>query len=105
LEVLARLTPKIDELSRAIQQEAEQRPEAHRLMTHPGVGRTTALAFVLILGVPKRFPCGKQVASYLGLIVVLGWLRTVWDAFDRTMGVYWSCDHKTLILTSSMPWE
>ena len=68
LEVLDRLTPKIDELSRAIQQEAEQRPEAHRLMTHPGVGPITALAFVLILGVPERFACGKQVASYLGLI-------------------------------------
>jgi transposase len=68
LEVLDRLTPKIDELSRAIQQEVEQRPEAHRLITHPGVGPITALAFVLILGVPERFQGGKQVASYLGLI-------------------------------------
>lgn len=37
-------------------------------MTHPGVGPTTALAFVLILGTPKRFQCGKQVGSYVGLI-------------------------------------
>lgn len=66
--MLDRLTPKIDELSRAIQQEAEHRPEAQRLMTHPGVGPITALAFVLILGVPERFRCGKQLASYLGLI-------------------------------------
>jgi len=37
-------------------------------MTHPGVGALTALAFVLIIGNTKRFNCGKQVASYLGLV-------------------------------------
>ena len=68
LELLDRLSPRIDELSSAIQQEAEQRADAQRLMTHPGVGPITALAFVLILGVPDRFRCGKQVGSYLGLI-------------------------------------
>ena len=36
-------------------------------MTHPGVGPLTALAFVLI-GKPERFGCGKQIASYLGLV-------------------------------------
>ena len=39
-----------------------------RLMTHPGVGPLTALAFVLIIGTPKRFKCGKQIGSYVGLI-------------------------------------
>ena len=38
------------------------------MRTHPGVGPITALAFVLTIGDPKRFDCGKQVASYLGLI-------------------------------------
>ena len=37
-------------------------------MTHPGVGFLTALAFVLIIGTPERFRCGKQVGSYVGLI-------------------------------------
>jgi transposase len=37
-------------------------------MTHPGVGPLTALGFVLIIGRPERFQCGKQIASYLGLI-------------------------------------
>jgi transposase len=37
-------------------------------MTHPGVGALTALAFVLINGQADRFDCGKQVASYLGLV-------------------------------------
>jgi len=68
LELLDRLNPTIAELSQAIGQEAEQCPEARRLMTHPGVGALTALAFVLILGEARRFQCGKQVASYLGLV-------------------------------------
>src|SRR5205814_3206244 len=38
------------------------------LMTHPGVGPLTALAFVLIIGKAERFQCGKQIASYLGLV-------------------------------------
>jgi len=37
-------------------------------MTHPGVGPLTALAFVLIIGEVERFHCGKQIASYLGLV-------------------------------------
>jgi len=68
LELLDGLQPRIEELSAAIEQEAAQRPEVQRLMTHPGVGPITALAFVLILGVAERFACGKQVGSYLGLI-------------------------------------
>ena len=68
LEWLDRFDPSIDQLSQAIEREAEQVPEVQRLQTHPGVGPLTALAFVLVLGTPDRFPCGKQVASYLGLI-------------------------------------
>jgi transposase len=68
LELLDRFDPSIDQLRQAIEQEAEQRPEVQRLLTHPGVGPITALAFVLVLGTPNRFGCGKQVASYLGLI-------------------------------------
>jgi transposase len=63
-----RLNPTIAELSQAIEQEAEKCPEARRLMTHPGVGALTALAFVLIIGQAERCDCGKQVASYLGLV-------------------------------------
>jgi transposase len=32
------------------------------------VGSLTALAFVLIIGKAERFSCGKQLASYLGLV-------------------------------------
>jgi transposase len=68
LELLDRLNPTIAELSQAIEREVEKCPAAQRLMTHPGVGPLTALAFVLITGDADRFPCGKQVASYLGLV-------------------------------------
>jgi len=68
LELLDRLNPTIAELTQAIEQEAEKSPEAQRLRTHPGVGALTALAFVLILGEANRFRCGKQIASYLGLV-------------------------------------
>jgi transposase len=68
LELLDRLNPTIEQLSTAIAQEAEKRPEVRRLMTHPGVGPLTALAFVLIIGSPERFPCGQQIGSYVGLI-------------------------------------
>jgi transposase len=68
LELLDRLNPIIAELSQAVEHEAEKCPVARRLMTHPGVGALTALAFVLIIGKSERFQCGKQVASYLGLV-------------------------------------
>jgi transposase len=68
LELLDRLSPTITDLTQTIEQEVEKCPEAHRLMTHPGVGPLTALAFVLIIGRAERFQCGKQIASYLGLV-------------------------------------
>ena len=68
LQLLDQFDPSIDQLGQAIEQEAERIPEVKRLMTHPGVGPITALAFVLVIGTPERFGCGKQVASYWGLI-------------------------------------
>jgi len=68
LELLDRLNPTISELTQRIEQQVEQFPVAQRLMTHPGVGALTALAFVLIIGEAERFECGKQIAAYLGLV-------------------------------------
>jgi transposase len=62
------MNPTIAELTQAIEQEVEKCPEAQRLRTHPGVGPLTALAYVLIVGRADRFQCGKQIASYLGLV-------------------------------------
>jgi len=68
LELLDRMNPTIEELTAAAALEAKKRPEALRLMTHPGVGPLTALAFVLIIGTPERFGCAKQICNYVGLI-------------------------------------
>ncbi len=68
LKLLDGLNPTIAELTQAIEQEVEKYPAARRLQTHPGVGALTALAFVLIIGKADRFQCGKQIASYLGLV-------------------------------------
>jgi len=68
LDLLDRLHPTIEELTSAVEKEARKRPEVLRLMTHPGVGALTALAYVLILGTPERFRCGKQIGSYVGMI-------------------------------------
>ncbi len=68
LEALDLLEVEISQLERRVMEEAEERAEAVRLMTHPGVGAVTALAMVLTLGPAERFQSGKQVASYFGLI-------------------------------------
>ena len=68
LQLLDRLNPMIVDLTQRIEQEVEKCPEAERLRTHPGVGALTALAFVLIIGRAERFQCGKQIASYVGLV-------------------------------------
>jgi len=68
LELLDRLTPAIGELTAAAEDEALKRPEVLRLMTHPGVGAITALAYVLMIGTPERFPRGKQIGTYIGMI-------------------------------------
>jgi len=67
LQLLDQLDGSIRELQAEVEQQARQHPEAARLMTHPGVGPVTSLAFVLTIGPASRFARGKKVASYLGL--------------------------------------
>ena len=68
LKLLDELEGSIEALDGAVCEEASTRPAVRRLMTHPGVGPITALAFVLTLGPAERFRRGKQVGSYFGLI-------------------------------------
>ena len=68
LQSLDGLEAEIEQLNRRVEQEVQQRPAAVKLQTHPGVGPVTALAMVLTLGPAERFPSGKQVGSYFGLI-------------------------------------
>jgi transposase len=62
------LTEQIEELDQRVRTHAQERPQAVRLMTHPGVGPVTALATEVFLGDPTRFADGKAVTSYVGLI-------------------------------------
>jgi transposase len=68
LKMMSELDAKIDLLDQAVLEAAEKNQKAKLLMTQPGVGPITAMAFVLTMGDVSRFPRGKQVASYLGLI-------------------------------------
>jgi transposase len=67
LRLLDQLEPAIAELDRAVLQEAKRREDAMLLMTHPGIGPNTALAFVLAVGPIKRFPRSRKIVSYFGL--------------------------------------
>jgi transposase len=68
LRVLAMLEGQVEQLDVAVAEVAAADAQARLLMTQPGVGPVTALAFVVTIGDVRRFPRGKQVASYLGLI-------------------------------------
>jgi len=68
LQLLAMLDQQIAPLDEAVKAEAQRDQMALLLETQPGVGAITALAYVLTMGDVSRFPRGKQVASYLGLI-------------------------------------
>jgi transposase len=62
------LTTHIDELDQQVSAQARERPQACRLLTHPGVGPVTALATEVFLGDPSRFRDAKALASYVGMI-------------------------------------
>jgi transposase len=62
------LNGQLDLLDQAVAEAAQKNEKAKLLMTQPGVGPITSMAFVLTMGDVNRFPRGKQVASYLGLI-------------------------------------
>ena len=71
LELMDRLNATITELTQAIEQEVEKCSEAQRLMTHPGVGALTALAFVLIIGKASANPgCFFRIGTILSLMVL-----------------------------------
>ncbi len=61
------LTIKIKELNRQIRKLCEKYPETHKLLQVPGVGPVTALAYVLTIDDPYRFPKSRQLGAYIGL--------------------------------------
>jgi transposase len=67
LKLLEQLEAPIAELERAVMEEAHRRQDAVLLMTHPGIGPVTSLAFVLTIGPITRFRRSRKLVSYLGL--------------------------------------
>ncbi|HEX3156632.1 MAG TPA: IS110 family transposase [Candidatus Angelobacter sp.] len=68
LHFLDELNLKVGELDQAVAATAGGDARVRLLMTHPGVGPVTALAFVLVVGEVGRFRRSKNLTSYLGLI-------------------------------------
>ena len=65
---IAELTQTIARYDREVEQlAAAQYPETARLRQVTGVGALTALAFVLTVDDPRRFPNGRAVGAYFGL--------------------------------------
>ncbi len=68
LELLADLDRQVDELDQSVSAAAQADARARLLMTQPGVGPVTALAFAVTIGDVRRFATSAQLASYVGLI-------------------------------------
>src|ERR1700739_2993682 len=59
---------EIENLTAQVAEQAEHRPGAKLLLTHPGVGPVTALATDVFLGDPGRFDYGKAVVRCVGML-------------------------------------
>ena len=67
LATWTQLTIEVRKLDRAIIKAAALSPICRRLMTVPGVGPTTAVAYLATVDQPKRFAKSRNVGPYLGL--------------------------------------
>jgi transposase len=59
---------EVERLDRVLLHEARQDITCQRLMTVPGVGPITALAYMSTIEDPMRFGRARDVAAYLGLV-------------------------------------
>ena len=67
LRLMDALELEIEEVEKRLAGHALQDKDVRRLMTIPGVGLTTAVALVAVIGDVKRFPRPNQLVGYLGL--------------------------------------
>ena len=67
LSSVAMLKREIERLDKAVMARAETAPAVRLLMSVPGVGPVTALAFVATIDSPERFVKSRAVGAYLGL--------------------------------------
>jgi transposase len=71
LDAIDGLSAAIAECDQAIQAVAERDPVMQLLQSCPGVGPIGAAAFTQVIRDPKRFPSGRAVGAYLGLVPTL----------------------------------
>jgi transposase len=67
LSSVAVLKREIERLDKAVMARMKGDPACRLLMTAPGVGPVTALAFAAIIGDPERFAKSRTVGAYIGL--------------------------------------
>jgi transposase len=68
LTLLESVAAQITVVDAQLREELRVTPAAQRLLSVPGVGPVTALAFVATIDTPTRFPRTRAVAAYLGLV-------------------------------------
>ena len=92
-EVQRQVVSQIAALDREIRRLTRSEPVLKRLMTVPGVGPVTALAFLSTIDDPERFKHARDVGPYLGLTPTRhqsgevdrhGRISKCGDAFTRT---------------------
>lgn len=67
LSVIEVMTREVDKLTKRVVDEVRVEPTCRRLMTAPGVGPLTALAFRATIDQPGRFRNSRDVGAHLGL--------------------------------------
>jgi transposase len=67
LDAIQALTDQIKQANAELEETAEADAVCARLMSVPGVGKTTAICFAAIVDDVARFPNAKTLTSYLGL--------------------------------------
>lgn len=67
LEALEKVTFELFKLDRLVQKIAKHNETCRRLMSVPGVGALTALAFMALIDDPARFTRARDAGAYLGL--------------------------------------
>ncbi len=67
LAVVAAMTKEVEALTKRVLDEVRVEPTCRRLMTVPGVGPLTALAFRATIDQPSRFRKSRDVGAHLGL--------------------------------------
>ena len=107
LSVVAVMTQEVEALTKRVLDEVKVEPTCRRLMTVPGVGPLTALAFRATIDQPDRFRKSRDVGAHLGLTPrryqsgetdVQGRISRCGDELART--ALYEAAHSLLIRTS-----